>query len=138
MFKKLFLALIGLNLLFVQLSSARCLIADKPLEMLECITLNPQMIVNLLSTGDLKNFCSTANSYLSCMKTYITDCVGGKVGMGAIDELNDLTKKCCIYPDKTECIATSMRNKLTKLLQKITIFLLFRSRAYEKLFCSRQ
>ena len=112
MFKKLIFTSLALNLLLIQLSASKCLIADKPLEMLECITINPQMIVNLLSTGDMKNFCATANSYLSCMKTYITDCVGGKVGMGAIDELFDLTKKCCIYSDKNECIATSIRNKI--------------------------
>jgi hypothetical protein len=96
-----------LALCFLLNITSGCLIAEKPYEVLQCITINPQTLVNLLSNGDLKSFCVTANSYLTCLKTYVDDCIGGKVAAGALDELTDLNKKCCMTSDTSKCVTKS-------------------------------
>lgn len=92
--------------------TGKCLLIDKPLEILDCITLNPQMIVSFVTTGDVKNFCKVANSYLTCMRTYIEDCIGGRLGLGALEELMDLNKKCCMGPNTDDCVITSRNRSL--------------------------
>ena len=85
-----------------------CLIAEKPYDILSCISLNPTLLINLVNNGDLKSFCTTANSYLNCMRSYVEDCIGGRVAIGALDELTDLNKKCCISTDTSKCITKSI------------------------------
>lgn len=81
-----------------------CLVADKPYDILNCISINPTLLINLVNNGDLKSFCTTANSYLNCMRTYVEDCIGGRIALGALDELTDLNKKCCISSDTSKCV----------------------------------
>ena len=101
MLKSIILIVLVLNI------ANACLIAQKPYDILSCIAINPAVLFNLVNTGDLKNFCSTANSYLSCMRAYVEDCVGGKVAIGALEELTDLNKKCCISSDTSKCVTKS-------------------------------
>lgn len=107
MLKAIIFAFVVLNLIHL---NNGCLIASKPFDVFQCITINPQMLVNLLSNGDLKSFCTTVNTYMGCMRTYVEDCVGGKVALGALDELTDLNKKCCLSTDTSKCVTKSMKS----------------------------
>jgi hypothetical protein len=101
------------------IGDGKCLVIDRPLDILDCITLNPQMIVSFVTTGDVKNFCKVANSYLTCMRTYIEDCIGGRLGLGALEELMDLNKKCCMGPNTDDCVITSkIKTKENKNFRK--------------------
>ena len=79
---------------------------------MNCISINPTLLINLVNNGDLKSFCTTANSYLNCMRTYVEDCIGGRVALGALDELTDLNKKCCISSDTSKCVTKSIDSSL--------------------------
>lgn len=87
-----------------------CPIAENPSQVFQCLTLNPQAFVDLISKNDFKSFCHMANGYMTCMSTYIRDCLGGKAVSGILEELQDLNLKCCISPDVKECVIKSNLN----------------------------
>ena len=94
--------------LFVVVNIANgCLVAEDPKKMLSCISIDVTLLINLVNGGDLKSFCTTANTYLSCMRTYVDDCIGGKAALGVLDEITDLNKKCCISSDTSKCVTKS-------------------------------
>ena len=84
-----------------------CPIAQNPSQVFQCLTLNPQAFVDLISKNDFKSFCHMANGYMTCMSTYIRDCLGGKAASGILEELQDLNLKCCISPKVDECVIKS-------------------------------
>ena len=86
-----------------------CPISDNPSQVFQCLTLNPQAFVDLISKNDFKSFCHMANGYMTCMSTYIRDCLMGKAASGILEELQDLNLKCCISADTKECVIKSIR-----------------------------
>ena len=91
------------NLSFQQIKS-ECPISDNPSQVFQCLTLNPQAFVDLISKNDYKSFCHMANGYMTCMSTYVRDCLGGKAASGILEELQDLNLKCCISGNTKECV----------------------------------
>lgn len=67
-----------LSIDFIQMG---CPVSDNPSQMFQCLTINPQAFIDLISKGDYKSFCHMANGYMTCMTTYVRDCLGGKVGL---------------------------------------------------------
>ena len=106
----LIFGVIELNLRPVQ--TAGCPISDNPSQMLQCLTINPQAFIDLISKGDYKSFCHMANGYMTCMSTYVRDCLGGKAATGILEELQDLNLKCCISGTTKDCVVQS---KITKV-----------------------
>jgi len=92
-----------------QQAQSECPIAQNPSQVFQCLTLNPQAFVDLISKNDFKSFCHMANGYMTCMSTYIRDCLGGKAASGILEELQDLNLKCCISPKVEECVIKSKR-----------------------------
>ncbi len=90
-----------------QVRQAECPIAQNPSQVFQCLTLNPQAFVDVISKNDFKSFCHMANGYMTCMSTYIRDCLGGKAASGILEELQDLNLKCCISPKVDECVIKS-------------------------------
>ena len=84
-----------------------CPISDNPSQVFQCLTLNPQAFVDLISKNDFKSLCHMANGYMTCMSTYIRDCLGGKAASGILEELQDLNLKCCISRKTDECVIKS-------------------------------
>ncbi len=101
-----------ITLIQFQLNQA-CILETKPLEVLQCITLNPQSLVSLLVSKDLSNLCTMIDAYMKCFRAYLKECVetsvvvGGQVMIGAYDELTDLNYKCCISKNTSKCITKS-------------------------------
>ncbi len=91
----------------IQLINAGCPVTDNPSQMFQCLTINPQAFVDLISKNDYKSFCHMANGYMTCMTTYLRDCLGGKALTGILEELQDLNLKCCISGRTQECILKS-------------------------------
>ncbi len=106
MSNKLFFRLLTLALVIHSLH-AECIIETRPYDILQCITFNPQTLVNLLLTKDISNLCETLNVYMQCMRSYFKDCIGGNLAIGALDELTDLNYKCCVSKDPSKCITKS-------------------------------
>jgi hypothetical protein len=86
---------------------AGCPVTDNPSQMFQCLTINPQAFIDLISKGDYKSFCHMANGYMTCMTTYVRDCLGGKAATGILEELQDLNLKCCISGRSQECVVKS-------------------------------
>ena len=86
---------------------AGCPVTDNPSQMFQCLTINPQAFIDLISKGDYKSFCHMANGYMTCMTTYVRDCLGGKAATGILEELQDLNLKCCISARSQECVVKS-------------------------------
>ncbi len=84
-----------------------CPIIDNPSQMFQCLTLNPQAFIDLISKKDYKSFCHIANGYMTCMSTYVRDCLGGKAATGILEELQDLNLKCCISGKNQDCVVKS-------------------------------
>ena len=107
--------LAGLAFVLVQLAclighyriEAGCPVTDNPSQMFQCLTINPQAFIDLISKGDYKSFCHMANGYMTCMTTYVRDCLGGKAATGILEELQDLNLKCCISGRTQDCIIKS-------------------------------
>ena len=97
---------------FCLLTNSQCLVGSQPYDILTCVNINPTLLVNLVTKGDLKTFCSSASTYMSCMKDYFVDCIGGKVATGALDELMELNRKCCISTDTSKCVIKSKQNTI--------------------------
>jgi hypothetical protein len=91
----------------VRAAQAGCPVIDNPSQMFQCLTINPQAFVDLISKNDYKSFCHMANGYMTCMTTYLRDCLGGKALTGILEELQDLNLKCCISGRTQECILRS-------------------------------
>ena len=91
----------------VHIPRTSCPISDNPSQVFQCLTLNPQAFVDLISKNDFKSFCHMANGYMTCMSTYIRDCLLGKAASGILEELQDLNLKCCISGKTDECIIKS-------------------------------
>jgi hypothetical protein len=87
---------------------AGCPVTDNPSQMFQCLTINPQAFIDLISKGDYKSFCHMANGYMTCMTTYVRDCLGGKAATGILEELQDLNLKCCISSRSSECVVKSI------------------------------
>ena len=106
---------------------AGCPVTDNPSQMFQCLTINPQAFVDLISKNDYKSFCHMANGYMTCMTTYLRDCLGGKALTGILEELQDLNLKCCISGRNQECIFKSERNSFLKIINdfKMNINYLF-------------
>lgn len=95
-----------------EFSSGQCLVATQPSDLLSCISIDAALISSLVQNkNDLTQFCKSAQSYLSCMRPFFTDCIGGKVATGALDEIMDLNRKCCILNDTTNCVTKSIFRK---------------------------
>lgn len=88
-------------------ASPGCPIIDNPSQMFQCLTLNPQAFIDLISKKDYKSFCHMANGYMTCMSTYVRDCLGGKAATGILEELQDLNLKCCISGKTQDCVVKS-------------------------------
>src|SRR6185295_8591708 len=88
-------------------SQAGCPVTDNPSQMFQCLTINPQAFIDLISKGDYKSFCHMANGYMTCMTTYVRDCLGGKAATGILEELQDLNLKCCISGRTQDCVVKS-------------------------------
>ena len=99
----------GLVILVVILAGvdAGCPVADNPSQMFQCLSVNPEAFVDLISKGEFKNFCQMANGYMTCMTTYVRDCIGGKAATGIMEELQELNLKCCISSRTQDCILKS-------------------------------
>jgi hypothetical protein len=91
-------------------STPGCPIIDNPSQMFQCLTLNPQAFIDLISKKDYKSFCHMANGYMTCMSTYVRDCLGGKAATGILEELQDLNLKCCISGKNQDCVVKSKLN----------------------------
>ena len=91
-------------------SNAGCPVTDNPSQMFQCLTINPQAFIDLISKGDYKSFCHMANGYMTCMTTYLRDCLGGKAATGILEELQDLNLKCCISGRTQDCVVKSECN----------------------------
>lgn len=102
-----------INLIFLILTikfnyiNCGCPVSDNPSQMFQCLTINPQAFIDLISKGDYKSFCHMANGYMTCMTTYVRDCLGGKAATGILEELQDLNLKCCISGRTQECVVKS-------------------------------
>jgi len=120
MFIKLNLAILVLLGVFnLNRIEAGCPVTDNPSQMFQCLTINPQAFIDLISKGDYKSFCHMANGYMTCMTTYLRDCLGGKAATGILEELQDLNLKCCIRGRNQECVVKSMILKFeTQILIK--------------------
>ena len=99
------LAVILLNFNFIE---SGCPVTDNPSQMFQCLTINPQAFIDLISKGDYKSFCHMANGYMTCMTTYVRDCLGGKAATGILEELQDLNLKCCISGKTELCVVKSL------------------------------
>ena len=95
-----------------------CPIIDNPSQMFQCLTLNPQAFIDLISKKDYKSFCHMANGYMTCMSTYVRDCLGGKAATGILEELQDLNLKCCISGKTQDCV---VKSELQKILNQLII-----------------
>lgn len=93
--------------LSVEFIKMGCPVSDNPSQMFQCLTINPQAFIDLISKGDYKSFCHMANGYMTCMTTYVRDCLGGKAATGILEELQDLNLKCCISGRSQECVVKS-------------------------------
>lgn len=125
-------AIILVCLNFVVEIKCGCPVSDNPSQMFQCLTINPQAFIDLISKGDYKSFCHMANGYMTCMTTYVRDCLGGKAATGILEELQDLNLKCCISGRAQECVVKSnLGSILNKNLQKkkLKFFFLFQSRS---------
>ena len=104
------------SMVFAQLwraADAGCPVTDNPSQMFQCLTINPQAFIDLISKSDYKSFCHMANGYMTCMTTYLRDCLGGKAATGILEELQDLNLKCCISGRTQDCVIKSiMKNKI--------------------------
>ena len=101
-------------------STPGCPIIDNPSQMFQCLTLNPQAFIDLISKKDYKSFCHMANGYMTCMSTYVRDCLGGKAATGILEELQDLNLKCCISGKNQDCVVKSKLNFILKF--KLSIY----------------
>ncbi len=99
-----------------------CPISDNPSQVFQCLTLNPQAFVDLISKNDFKSFCHMANGYMTCMSTYIRDCLLGKAASGILEELQDLNLKCCISGNTQECLIKSKPLKYFDLQVYFSLF----------------
>ncbi len=97
-----------------QVRTTECPLSDNPSQVFQCLTLNPQAFVDLISKNDFKSFCHMANGYMTCMATYVRDCLGGKAASGILEELQDLNLKCCISGKTEECVIKSKKYLLVK------------------------
>lgn len=95
------------SVLLINYVKCGCPVSDNPSQMLQCLTINPQAFIDLISKGDYKSFCHMANGYMTCMTTYVRDCLGGKAATGILEELQDLNLKCCISGRNQECVIKS-------------------------------
>jgi hypothetical protein len=96
-----FMVLLSLKFVIID---AGCPVTDNPSQMFQCLTINPQAFIDLISKGDYKSFCHMANGYMTCMTTYLRDCLGGKAATGILEELQDLNLKCCISGRNQDCV----------------------------------
>jgi hypothetical protein len=94
-------------LISIEFIKMGCPVSDNPSQMFQCLTINPQAFIDLISKGDYKSFCHMANGYMTCMTTYVRDCLGGKAATGILEELQDLNLKCCISSRAQECVVKS-------------------------------
>lgn len=105
---KLLISFLAIGINFTECG---CPVTDNPSQMFQCLTINPQAFIDLISKGDYKSFCHMANGYMTCMTTYVRDCLGGKAATGILEELQDLNLKCCISGRTQECVVKSNLNK---------------------------
>lgn len=99
------------TILLIKFINCGCPVSDNPSQLFQCLTINPQAFIDLISKGDYKSFCHMANGYMTCMTTYVRDCLGGKAATGILEELQDLNLKCCISNRNQECIIKSNLKK---------------------------
>jgi hypothetical protein len=101
------LLLVTILMVNFQFIKSGCPVTDNPSQMFQCLTINPQAFIDLISKGDYKSFCHMANGYMTCMTTYVRDCLGGKAATGILEELQDLNLKCCISGKTELCVVKS-------------------------------
>ena len=126
--KKLTIAFI-LSCIFslnLRLIESGCPVTDNPSQMFQCLTINPQAFIDLISKGDYKSFCHMANGYMTCMTTYVRDCLGGKAATGILEELQDLNLKCCISGRSQDCVVKSKLSKSNLKIYLINLIVYFR------------
>lgn len=116
MFRIFAYTLIACALLFTNAKAAKCFIQEDPLDILDCLTISPNIIVSFANDQQVKEFCKMAVNYMNCMTLYVRDCPAGYTGAGALNDLIDLTNKCCIT-DKSYINQTDPLTNQTKLVQ---------------------